>query len=196
MSGKAAADTSATAQHEKCLSVLELTVATNERVQKLVDSITDLGCAIPKDFLACRPCDAEISGGFLVNDASTKSQANKDYKPQIIMCENRIIERETFDNTLIHELVHAYDQCRAKLDWKNCLHHACTEVRASAQSGECSMFHELHRGKLTVRNGHQLCVQRRAEKSVDMNEHCKGIAADAVKAIFPQCYKDSSPFNR
>jgi hypothetical protein len=45
-----------------------------------------------------------------------------------------------------------------------------------------------------MRNGHQLCVQRRAEKSVDMNEHCKGIASDAVRAVFKDCYKDSSPF--
>ena len=36
-----------------------------------------------------------------------------------------------FENTLIHELIHAYDVCRVKkFDWKNCLHHACTEVRA------------------------------------------------------------------
>jgi hypothetical protein len=25
--------------------------------------------------------------------------------------------------------IHAYDRCKGKLDYKNCLHHACTEVR-------------------------------------------------------------------
>jgi hypothetical protein len=45
------------------------------------------------------------------------------------MCENKILERETFENTLVHELVHAYDQCRVKIDWQNCLHVACAEVR-------------------------------------------------------------------
>jgi hypothetical protein len=25
-------------------------------------------------------------------------------------------------------LIHAYDQCRAKVDWTDCNHHACSEV--------------------------------------------------------------------
>ena len=30
----------------------------------------------------------------------------------------------------MHELVHVYDHCRAaNLDWNNCEHHACSEVR-------------------------------------------------------------------
>lgn len=32
------------------------------------------------------------------------------------------------DHTIAHELIHAYDQCRVKLDRSNCLHVACTEV--------------------------------------------------------------------
>ena len=33
---------------------------------------------------------------------------------------------------VIHELIHAYDDCRAaNLDWANCAHHACSEVRVS-----------------------------------------------------------------
>lgn len=31
---------------------------------------------------------------------------------------------------LTHELLHAYDHCRAaNLNWTNCEHHACSEVR-------------------------------------------------------------------
>jgi hypothetical protein len=33
---------------------------------------------------------------------------------------------------VIHELIHAYDICRAKVDWNNCRHYACTEIRASS----------------------------------------------------------------
>jgi inner membrane protease ATP23 len=41
--------------------------------------------------------------------------------------------------TLTHELVHAYDHCRAYVDWTNCVHHACSEVRAANLSGDCKM---------------------------------------------------------
>ena len=32
------------------------------------------------------------------------------------------------NDTLTHELIHAYDHCRAHLDWNNLQHLACTEV--------------------------------------------------------------------
>src|SRR3546814_79924 len=47
---------------------------------------------------------------------------------QIVMCENHLLNKDPFEHTLIHELVHAYDQCRVKMEWMNCLHHACSEV--------------------------------------------------------------------
>jgi hypothetical protein len=33
------------------------------------------------------------------------------------------------EHTLVHELVHMYDQCTFKVDWNNLRHHACSEVR-------------------------------------------------------------------
>lgn len=124
------------------------------------------------------------------------SEESKGYKPQIIMCEDNKVamEAETFEHTLVHELVHAYDQCRAKIDWKDCLQHACTEIRASTLSGECSFLHEVYRGHTTIRGGQGECVARRAEKSVAMNPNCKSIAADAVKAAFVECRADKAPF--
>jgi len=175
----------------RCLRRLELATASNRVVHKLVDALEKLSCKIPPDFLVCRQCPPGISGGFAVHDPAQVGV----YKPQIVMCQNGMLEKETFENTLVHELVHAYDQCRAKIDWSNCLHHACTEVRASALSGECNLLHELFRGNTTIRNGHQECVRRRAEKSVAMNSHCKNMAADSVDVVFAQCYRDTSPFD-
>ena len=44
------------------------------------------------------------------------------------------------NHALTHELVHAYDHCRGKnLDWTNCQHHACSEIRAAALSGGCCL---------------------------------------------------------
>lgn len=71
-----------------------------------------------------------------------------------------MFEKETFENTLVHELIHAYDFCRAKIDFDNCAQHACTEVRAASLSGECGYLHELFRGHSNIANGHQICVKR------------------------------------
>ena len=50
---------------------------------------------------------------------------------QIIICNNSLVDSQSFQHTVVHELVHAYDQCRAKIEFKNCLHIACTEVLLS-----------------------------------------------------------------
>jgi inner membrane protease ATP23 len=180
--------------HDKCTERLSFAISRSAKAQTLIDAIEGLGCKIPDDFLSCRPCDANISGGFVVDSNSNRAGSSSNvYKPQIIMCENKKVEKETFENTLVHELVHAYDQCKVKMDWKNCLHHACTEIRASSLSGECDLLHELYRGHKTIQAGHQECVKRRAQKSLEANPHCKAIAADAVKASFLSCYNDKAP---
>ena len=46
------------------------------------------------------------------------------------------------NETLTHELVHSYDYCRAKLDWNDLHHLACTEVRvALVRRGVVFMLH-------------------------------------------------------
>ncbi|KAJ1434525.1 peptidase M76 [Ochromonadaceae sp. CCMP2298] len=177
--------------HEKCNAMLHAAVTLNPKVQKMIDSIEALGCTIPKSFFICRPCDAEISGGFNVGSSQTKESG---YQPQIIVCENNILEKETFEHTIVHELVHAYDVCRAKLDFADCAQHACTEIRASSMSGECSILHEVFRGKLKrLAGGQKDCVQRRAIKSLQMNPNCQAIADKAVSDAFTECYADQCP---
>ena len=52
---------------------------------------------------------------------------------QVVMCHNHMQSATEFENMLVHELVHAFDHCRAAdLDWGNCKHHACSEARARA----------------------------------------------------------------
>lgn len=46
------------------------------------------------------------------------------------MCHNHLGSQEEVNLALAHELIHAYDHCRgANVDWTNCEHHACSEVR-------------------------------------------------------------------
>jgi inner membrane protease ATP23 len=55
------------------------------------------------------------------------------------MCHNTVQNYNEFENMLVHELVHAYDHCRAAdLSWQNCRHHACSEARARRAAARCA----------------------------------------------------------
>ncbi|XP_057801134.1 mitochondrial inner membrane protease ATP23-like [Salvia miltiorrhiza] len=97
---------------------------------------------------------------------------------------------------VIHELVHAYDECRAaNLDWTNCAHHTCNEIRANHLSGYCHLKQEFLRGHLKIKGG-QECVWQRAMKAMSGNPYCSGIKAeDAMKAVWSTCYNDITPFD-
>ena len=44
------------------------------------------------------------------------------------------------NDVLTHELVHAYDDCRARVDWDNLEHLACSEVSANVMLCLCNAF--------------------------------------------------------
>ena len=44
------------------------------------------------------------------------------------------------EHTIVHELVHMYDQCMFKVDWNNLRHHACSEVRTVTITLACFGF--------------------------------------------------------
>lgn len=56
--------------------------------------------------------------------------------------------QDDVNQVVIHELIHAYDDCRAaNLDWANCAHHACSEVGVIVNNGtpfdECIQMFSL-----------------------------------------------------
>ena len=48
---------------------------------------------------------------------------------KIILCHNQVYEYNDCAEILSHELIHAYDYCRANLDINNNYHIACSEVK-------------------------------------------------------------------
>ena len=81
-----------------------------------------MGCAIPnKSFFQCFDCKGNINGGFELDEKNNGA-------PRVVLCQNHLSDQAAMDRTVAHELIHAFDQCRAKVDWKNCEHQACTEV--------------------------------------------------------------------
>jgi mitochondrial inner membrane protease ATP23 len=93
-------------------------------------------------------------------------------------------------------MIHAYDRCRAHVEWDNLHHHACTEVRASHLSGECHALREWERFFFGVSNHFKQCIRRRAIMSVRFNPTCQSDeqAERAVDEVLDICMKDTEPF--
>lgn len=118
----------------------------------------------------------------------------------IVMCQEWAVEQPNeVPNTVAHELIHAYDDARANLDWTNLVHHACTEIRAANLSGDCTFWRELNRSNvhpLNVSKAGERCVRRRAQLSVAMNPLCPSerAAESAVDKAWSVCFRDMAPF--
>ncbi|EOD22780.1 hypothetical protein EMIHUDRAFT_443999 [Emiliania huxleyi CCMP1516] len=117
----------------------------------------------------------------------------------IVMCQQWAAEQPgEVPNTVAHEMIHAYDDARARLDWTNLVHHACTEIRAANLSGDCSFWREVNRANvspLRVAKAGERCVRRRAQISVAMNPACTSerAAEAAVDQATTHHHRDTLP---
>ena len=109
----------------------------------MLKSLEEAGCKIDQRHLQCRPCDETRSGGFSPDHG-------------ILLCQNRFFSKKHQEDTMVHEMIHLFDHCRFKVDWNNCLHHACSEVRAASLSGDCRWTRELRRGFFKFTKQHQV----------------------------------------
>uniref|UniRef100_A0A7S1FQY9 Mitochondrial inner membrane protease ATP23 n=1 Tax=Corethron hystrix TaxID=216773 RepID=A0A7S1FQY9_9STRA len=183
---------------EKCNSFLRRAVVRNVTVQFLLDNLTKLGCTPPAGFMQCQKCDDTMSGGFGV--AEILSDGRKTIRPELVICSNHMKNENHVNKVLVHEMIHAIDLCRTKMDpFNNCVQHACTEIRAENLSGECSATEEVKNLQLPSSQfaGHQQkCVKRRAALSLRTNPACKGKENEAIEKAFHACYADTYPFDR
>ena len=121
----------------------------------------------------------------------------KKKKVGIVVCENFLVDRTRAEELLTHELIHAFDHCRAEVDWSNCEHHACSEIRAASLSGDCRFGNEIRRGNFGFAKHHQECTKRRAALSVAVNPNCDAQKAkEAIEKVFEKCFADTAPFER
>lgn len=94
----------------------------------LRNKIRDLGAELDASNVACRRCPARLT-----EDGEVHRQSGG-FSPDhgILICANEIQDRKHLEDTLAHEMVHAWDTLRWKVDWlgdKDLKHAACTEVR-------------------------------------------------------------------
>lgn len=64
---------------------------------------------------------------------------------QVVVCYNHSKSEKYVQGVLAHEMIHMFDFCRHKLDFKNLEHLACTEIRA-ANLTHCSFTSAMVQG--------------------------------------------------
>jgi len=84
-------------------------------VKFMKDEVAKLGGDLNSKNIHCRVCTTQQSGGFNVNHG-------------IMLCANRFRNRGHQEDTMAHEMVHAWDYLKWKVEDGNLKHQACLEV--------------------------------------------------------------------
>ncbi|KAF2308423.1 hypothetical protein GH714_009512 [Hevea brasiliensis] len=130
---------------EECQDMIRRSLRTS-KVKFLKEHLEKAGCGVGDNFIKAVNCDKNISGGYVRGEG-------------IIVCSNQMNIQDEVNQVVIHELIHAYDDCRAaNLDWATCAHHACSEIRAGHLSGDCHYKRELLRGYVKIKGHEQILV--------------------------------------
>ncbi|KAI9843697.1 MAG: Mitochondrial inner membrane protease atp23 [Sclerophora amabilis] len=84
-------------------------------VRFMREHVTKLGGELNENNVICRRCNVRMGAGFHPGAG-------------ILLCANEMHDRGHLENSLAHEMVHAWDHLRFKVDDGNLRHAACTEV--------------------------------------------------------------------
>ncbi|KAL6698739.1 peptidase M76 family domain-containing protein [Trichoderma pleuroticola] len=166
-------------------------------VRFLSGKIQDLNGKLDASNVLCRRCPARLEEDGQVHRQSGGFSPNHG----ILICANEIRDRKHLEDTLSHEMVHAWDHLRWQVDWmgdKDLKHAACTEIRASMLSGECRWSREFFtRGNWALTQQFQNCVRSRAIQSVMARPRCKDDvqATKVVNEVWDSCFSDTRPFD-
>ncbi|KAI1340561.1 peptidase M76 family protein [Xylariaceae sp. FL0016] len=182
---------------ERCEKYRDWLLQHSPTVRFLSEKIEALNGKMDKDTIQCRRCPARLT-----EDGNVHRQSGG-FSPDhgILICANEIQSRSHMEDSLSHEMVHAWDSLRWKVDWrgdKDLKHAACTEIRASMLSGECRWTREsMTRGNWTLTQQFQDCVRKRAVQSVMARPRCKDDvqAVKAVNQVWDSCFSDTRPFD-
>jgi len=175
-------------------------------VRFLNEKISALGGTLDDKNIVCRRCpgrivaipDPKAEGGERLEIARQSGGFSPDHG--ILLCANEIRDKSHLEDTLAHEMVHAWDHLRWKVDWigeKSLRHAACTEIRASMLSGECRWTREAFtRNNWSLTQQFQNCVRMRAIQSVMARPTCKDDvhATKVVNEVWDSCFSDKRPF--
>ncbi|KAL0096903.1 peptidase M76 [Phycomyces blakesleeanus] len=160
---------------KQCTRELGRILESSSKVAVLLRAIQLLDKTALKRGVTCRPCKATLQENRV-------GYYDFQYKRVVLCCEN-IHTRADVEETLIHELVHAFDRARKGKFSSMCHLMACGEVRASAL-GQCA--------DVTPESRKKECILRDAIRST--REHCGDEAERIVRQVYNKCVKDVAPF--
>ncbi|KAI1500594.1 peptidase M76 family-domain-containing protein [Biscogniauxia marginata] len=114
----------------RCEEFRDWAFANSPTVRFLREKVADLNGNLDAGNVVCRRCPARLT-----EDGAVHRQSGG-FSPDhgILLCANGFRDRLHLEDTLAHEMVHAWDHLRWKVDWagdKDLKHAACTEVFAS-----------------------------------------------------------------
>jgi inner membrane protease ATP23 len=185
-------DTGDPAEARKCRDLVGKAFASCPKVRLMQQALSALGKSVNTELVKCVHCPdgTAAAGGYIPE------------RGQVVLCQQWVAKQPgEVENTIVHEMVHAYDDARALMDWNDLTQHACTEIRAANLSGDCTAWRELDRGQLNpvqLGGAGMRCVRRRAQLSVAMHPECpdEAAAAAAVERAWESCYNDNAPFDQ
>ncbi|KAH7644835.1 mitochondrial inner membrane protease atp23 [Dermatophagoides farinae] len=173
----------------RCRYKVEKALNESPLVKLLVSALRSKGCEIDMNrHICCENCGEQVTGGY----DTTRNQ--------IVVCHNRVYTKEMTAAVIGHELIHMFDYCRAKLDFNNLDHIACSEIRA-ANLVHCSMTSSFFSGTTgfnKIGASHRECVKAKALSSILAVRKGMPIeqAAQVVDRVFDRCYNDLEPIGR
>nr|XP_024218770.1 mitochondrial inner membrane protease ATP23 homolog [Halyomorpha halys] len=175
-------------QRMKCERTVYKCFMTSSLVKLMTGALKASGCDIDlRRHVVCEVCHSRVSGGY---DPETN---------QIVICQNNSRSEGVVQGIMTHEMIHMFDYCNNKVDFKNLDHLACTEIRA-ANLTHCSLTSSVLQGDVSpfnIKANHKECVKRKAlasimaVRNVSLEE-----AVAAVERVFPKCYNDLEPIGR
>lgn len=170
-----------------CESMLDASLK-DPIVVYLLTCLKKSGCPMSR---AAIRCDALVE-----KEVRHASSGFFDVKRGIIINEACIDSSVQLTDTLRHELIHAFDYCRANLTSMDPAKRACSEIRAAALSGECKWTREFMRGNVglgNIRKLFQECIRRRSAMSLSsyLGEET---AKELIDKYMDICISDTSPF--
>ena len=155
----------------------------------ITDAMSDLGCPFSIRRVICQKCP-EIN--TLASGYDSKNR-------RIVMCSEKVsrIRQEYVDLALSHALIHAYDDCRANVDWNNVEHLACSEVRATMLSMECTRKLQKKRGFHAYKTGDiEHCIKSHTFAGLKMMGIGEPAARRIIEKVYTPCFNDTAPYER
>lgn len=179
----------------QCESYRDWAFAHSPTVRFMRERVADLNGNLDASNVVCRRCPTRLT-----EDGQVHRQSGGFHPDHgILLCANEVRNRKHVEDTLSHEMVHAWDHLRFKVDMAgNLKHAACSEIRASMLSGECRWTREtMTHGNWTLTQQFQNCVRRRAVQSVMARPTCKDDvqAVKVVNQVWDSCFSDTRPFD-